>query len=138
MLLHAAQLPIELTNGNDGRGSKWFSSAKLRKKIEAELIADGHRRKPFNVPVVIRLTRILKVRQSLWDVSSWGRGNWKEIEDALVAIGWFHDDGPKFITDIRFVQFVPKTRKEKGEILVEVFDRWEWAKTRKFSGPITL
>lgn len=125
MLLHSAQLPVELTNGNDGRGSKWFSSAKLRKKIEETLRAKGHTRQPFKVPVVIRLTRILAAKQKLWDVSSWGRGSWKEIEDALVCLGWFHDDGPQYITDIRFVQHKPAVRKKLGEILVEVFDKWD-------------
>lgn len=42
-----AVLPIELTNGNDGRGSKWFSSAKTRKQIERNLRVLGHKRKPF-------------------------------------------------------------------------------------------
>ena len=50
------------------------------------------------------ITRILGKGQRLWDSSSIGRGNWKEIEDALVAIGWFHDDGPKWITETRFFQ----------------------------------
>jgi hypothetical protein len=125
MMLHSATLSLELTNGNDGRGSKWFSSAKLRKVIESQLRANGHARStPFQTPVVIRLTRILGQRQQLWDFSSWGRGNWKEIEDALVEIGWFVDDGPKYITDIRFVQFTPKVRRSP-DILVEVFDKWE-------------
>ena len=97
-------LPIELTNGNDGRGNRWFSSAKVRKTIEATLRATGHVRKPFEHPVTVHVTRILGAKQRLWDSSSIGRGNWKEIEDALVAVGWFHDDGPKWITETRFFQ----------------------------------
>jgi hypothetical protein len=105
-------LPIELTNGNDGRGSKWFSSAKLRKGIEANLRAMKLCREPFPVPVEVTVTRILGKKQSLWDSSSIGRGNWKEIEDALVAIGWFHDDSPKYITKTIFEQ--DASRREIG------------------------
>jgi hypothetical protein len=58
-LIHYAELLIELTNGNDGRGGKWFSSAKMRKQIEALLIATGHRREPFDVPVSLLITRVM-------------------------------------------------------------------------------
>lgn len=97
-------LPFELTNGNDGRGSKWFSSAKLRKKFEADLRKMKLTRNPFDHPVNVTVTRILGPKQSLWDSSSIGRGNWKEIEDALVACGWFHDDSPKYIKRTTFEQ----------------------------------
>lgn len=102
--LRATLLPIELTNGNDGRGNKWFSSAKVRKQIEQTLRALRLEREPFNHPVRVHVTRILGKGQRLWDSSSIGRGNWKEIEDALVAVGWFHDDGPQWITETRFFQ----------------------------------
>lgn len=91
-------LPFELTNGNDGRGSKWFSSAKLRKKFEREIRARGLCRVPFPFPVKIEVIRVMGKNQREWDSSSVLRGNWKEIEDALVACGWFTDDSPKFIT----------------------------------------
>ena len=97
-------LPIELTNGNDGRGSKWFSSAKVRKTMEATLRTLGLVRKPFDHPVRVLVVRIVGKGQRLWDHSSTGRGNWKEIEDAMVVCGWFHDDGPKWITEVRFYQ----------------------------------
>ena len=103
-LLFHKILPFELTNGNDGRGSKWFSSAKLRKEFEKNLRLLGYERKPFKTPVIVHVTRILGLGQRLWDSSSIGRGNYKELEDALVAIGWFHDDSPKFITETRFFQ----------------------------------
>jgi hypothetical protein len=103
LLLHKI-LPFELTNGNDGRGSKWFSSAKLRKNFEKNLRLLGYERKPFAMPVLVTVTRILGQGQRLWDSSSIGRGNYKELEDALVAIGWFHDDSPKWITETRFYQ----------------------------------
>lgn len=105
-------IPFELTNGNDGRGSKWFSSAKLRKQIEEELRLRRMVRTPFEFPVTCHVVRILGKGQRLWDTSSIGRGNWKEIEDALVACGWFTDDSPKYITRTTFDQTA--SRKFEG------------------------
>lgn len=114
-------LPIELTNGNDGRGSKWFSSAKVRKKVEQQLRDLGFTRKPFEQQVAVHVTRIIGKNQRLWDSSSIGRGNWKEIEDALVVLGWFHDDSPKWIKETRFFQ--DASRREAGPVIqVEVFE----------------
>ena len=116
----SALLPIELTNGNDGRTKRWFSSAKRRQEYEELLIAHGLRREPLDVPVWVRVTRVLGKGQRLWDYSSGLRGNWKEIEDALVSVGWFHDDGPKWVTAVQFVQ--NKTSRDRGPAtLVEVF-----------------
>jgi hypothetical protein len=112
-------LPFELTNGNDGRGGKWFSSSKLRKKFEKDLRLLGLVRQPFPHPVVVTVTRILGPRQSLWDSSSIGRGNWKEIEDALVACGWFVDDSPKYITRTIFEQDVTN-RGDGPAVLVAI------------------
>lgn len=112
-------LPFELTNGNDGRGSKWFSSAKIRTKFEKTLRQMGLTREPFDRPVTVTVTRILGPRQSLWDSSSIGRGNWKEIEDALVACGWFADDGPKYIHRTTFDQ--DATRRGDGPaVMVQI------------------
>jgi len=120
-LLHYAEFEIELTNGNDGRGGKWFSSAKMRKQIEATLIATGHRRKPFDVPVSLMITRVMAARQRAWDADSWQRGNLKELIDALVVVGWFFDDSPKYIQEVRFRQLAESTRPEKSTTIVEVF-----------------
>tara|TARA_R110000822_G_scaffold17178_5_gene57959 strand:+ start:1964 stop:2341 length:378 start_codon:yes stop_codon:yes gene_type:complete len=120
-LIHSAEFEIELTNGNDGRGSKWFSSAKMRKQIEATLIATGHRRKPFDVPVSLMITRVMAARQRAWDADSWQRGNLKELIDALVVVGWFTDDSPKYIEEVRFRQLAESTRPAKSTTIVEVF-----------------
>ena len=113
-------LPIELTNGNMGRGSKWFSSAKIRKEYEAGLRLQGFSRSPFQFPVRVTVTRVLGKGQRLWDYSSGLRGNYKEIEDSLVAVGWFTDDSPKYITSTDFRQ--DECRKSSGpfiELLIE-------------------
>ena len=122
-LVLSMELPIELTNGNDGRGSKWFSSAKARDKIERDLRLLGLTRTPFENPVIVRVTRMCGKGQRLWDSSSIGRGNWKEIEDALVALGWFTDDGPNYITETQFRQVSQRiSKREKPSIIVEVFE----------------
>lgn len=111
-------LPIELTNGNDGRGYAWQRSAARRKKLAKQLAA--YRREPFSVPVVVEVTRILGKGQRLWDSSSIGRGSYKEVEDTLVELGWFHDDGPKWIVQTIFAQTA--NRREEGpavEIVVK-------------------
>lgn len=115
-ILISEALPIELSNGNDGRGGRWFSSAKLRKEIEATLIDLGHQRRPFDFPVEIHITRILGPRQQLWDADSKLRGNAKELIDALVAVGWFLDDGPKYVTDVTASQ--DKTQRENGPSII--------------------
>lgn len=108
-------IPVELTNGNDGRGSKWFSSAKVRKKMEAKFRHLGMTRTPFQNPVRVTVIRILGRGQRKWDSSSVGRGNYKEIEDALTAIGWWHDDSPKWIENTEFQQ--DDSRRNEGPAL---------------------
>ena len=116
-LLLRCLLPIELTNGNTGRGHKFWASSKTRRDVERLIRSLGLIRKPFDFPVVVRVTRLMGARQRHWDSSSVGRGNWKEIEDALVACGWFHDDSYKWIRATEFVQ-----KKHSGAcVCVEVF-----------------
>ena len=113
-------LPIELTNGNDGRGGKWFKTAKVRKVLESKLRRWGLVREPFDHPVTIRLTRVLGRGQRLWDADSVGRGNSKELIDAMVACGWFTDDSPKYIAHCDFRQD-PSQRENGPAVLFEVF-----------------
>lgn len=97
MLLHSAILPIELTNNNNGRTHHFGKSASNRKKYTRLLTQLGHRRKPFACQVDVVVTRILATNQRLWDSSSVLRGNWKELEDTLVELGWFVDDDTTWI-----------------------------------------
>lgn len=112
MTLHGSILPIDLTNGNDGRGGRWFRSSVRRKAVERDLFILGHSRKPFKQKVDIVVTRILGPGQRLWDADSIGRGSAKELIDALVALGWFHDDGPAHIRHCDYRQ--DATRRDIG------------------------
>jgi hypothetical protein len=116
MKLVSTQLPIELTNGNDGRGGRWFSSAKVRKVIEAKLRELELVREPFVIPVTVHIKRILGAGQRFWDADSILRGNSKELIDALVAVGWFVDDGPKYITEVTASQ--DASQRENGPSVV--------------------
>ena len=98
------KIPFEMTNKNDGQGHHWGKTAQIRKMAEQQLRLLGFERTPFECPVRYVCTRVLGPRQKLWDNSSIGRGNWKQIEDALVNLGWFHDDSPKWITKVEFEQ----------------------------------
>jgi hypothetical protein len=119
--LHLARLPVVLTNGNEGRDKRWYSSAKIRTQIEYMLRLGGHSRpEPFNEPIVLRITRVLARAQKLWDSDSIGRGNAKELVDSLVACNWFRDDSAAYITETRFAQFIPLVREKMGSTIVEV------------------
>jgi hypothetical protein len=112
MFLHSAILPISLTNSNAGRTVHYGASAGRRKKYAKQLGLLGYKRKPFEHPVDIVVTRILGPNQRLMDSSSLLRGNWKEIEDTLVELGWFVDDSPKYIRATLGLQ--DSTRRDIG------------------------
>lgn len=96
-------LPIELTNGNEGRSKHWGSAAKRRKSI-AEVIVATVKVRPVETPTRLTITRILGKGERLYDADSLGRGNAKELIDALVAVGFLPDDGPRHVVECRFVQ----------------------------------
>jgi hypothetical protein len=109
-------LPIELTNGNDGRGGKWFKTAKVRKKLESPNLASKAGPQPVRFRVRIRLTSVLRAIQRLWGANSIGRGNSKELIDALVVCGWFTDDSPKYVKGCDFRQ--DDTMRELGPAIL--------------------
>jgi len=99
-------LPIELTNGNEGR-TKHFGAAAKRRKQYADTFRYmmlAKRLHSYGAPVKVSVVRILGPNEKPWDSSSGLRGNWKEIEDALVAAGVFINDSPNYIVETRFFQ----------------------------------
>lgn len=101
-------LPIKLVNDNTGRSQHWSKASKRKRQYETIVRVLGGRRKPFDVPVGIRLTRVLGPRERLWDADSIGRGSAKELIDSFVACGWLHDDGPKWVTSVEYRQEVDR------------------------------
>ena len=118
-LLKSITLPIRLTNGNGGRGNSFWRTDAERRRLEATLRTLGHVYEPLDYPVELRVTRLIGPRERLWDHSSGLRGNWKELEDSLVACGWFHDDGPEWIAGISFAQ--RKNDRRESAVLIEMF-----------------
>lgn len=96
-LLHADLLPIPLTNANLGQTHSHHRAHRLRRRIVDALRARGYARQPFAVPTGVVVTRILGPGEQLWDSSSVLRGSWKQLEDSLVELGWWPDDGPRYI-----------------------------------------
>jgi len=115
-------LPIKLVNDNIGRSQHWSKAAKRKKLYVSILRILGGKRKPFEHPVSIRLTRILGPHERLWDADSIGRGSAKELIDAFVACGWLVDDGPNQVTSIEFRQEID--RKTKSAVRVEFFSNY--------------
>ena len=117
-LLRKITLPIKLTNNNDGQTRHFGISASHRKKYEKIIRAKFGQQTPFDVPVYIVVVRILGKGQRLWDYSSVLRGNWKQIEDSLVACGFLHDDGPEYVRLVVGIQDASdRTRESCTEVL---------------------
>jgi len=113
------RLPIVLDNKNNWKSRRW-QQAKDRKQFEEILRLGRHERTPFDFLVRIHITRILGKGQRFWDADSVLRGNSKELIDSLVALGWFHDDGKKYIDQVTASQDATQ-RNEGPAVLIEVW-----------------
>ena len=105
-------LPIELTNGNTGRTKHWTEAYKRRREYEATLRLLHPHPRPVRTPVHLTITRVLGRNQRLMDADSLGRGNAKEIIDAIVAVGILPDDGPRHVVEVTYRQ--DDTRRRWG------------------------
>ena len=119
-LRHSAYLRMPLTNGNDGRGTTWFPTAKVRREFAEYLASEKLKRQPFEHPVSLRIVRLIGRKQRRFDEDSLLRGNSKELIDALVEAGWFKDDSPKYILQVLGSQELD--RENGAAIRVEVYD----------------
>ena len=119
-LVLSAILPIVLTNGNDGQQKNWQSTANARKHFQAMFRMWGIKRFPFDFPTRVIWTRILGPHERAWDYTSILRGNAKQIEDALVDMGWWHDDGPEYITQAIGAQIVDR-RQDGPALKIDIY-----------------
>lgn len=111
-------LPVELTNRNDGQGYSWHRTATEKKQLRLQL--NHLKRKPFNFRIDVVLTRILGKGQRFFDPDSIGRGNAKQIVDALTGLGWWVDDSAKHIDKFDYRQ--NGSQRENGpKVLIEIY-----------------
>jgi hypothetical protein len=111
-------LPIELKNRNDGQGYSHWRTVKEKQQIDD--VMSLFRRKPFDVPVFLVITRLIGTKQQPFDTDSLLRGNWKQIQDSMVQAGWFYDDNPTCIRGVYGRQ--DATDRSKGPaIRVQVY-----------------
>lgn len=106
------RIPIELTNRNDGQGHHWSRTAKDKKRIAAILSTLPSPFFGVSFPCSLIVTRILGPGQRLWDNDSILRGNWKQVQDAMVGAGWLEDDDPRYLAET--VGRQDKTRRDEG------------------------
>lgn len=113
-------LPIELTNGNDGRTKHFGRAAARRKQYEHTIRLLHGSPDPIPTPVRLTITRVLGPKQRPFDADSLGRGNAKELIDAIVAAGFLPDDGPRHVLEVTYRQ--DATRRKDGpstEVTIE-------------------
>jgi len=106
------KIPYELTNRNTGRGSHWGNTAREKEEWVRRL---GKLPSPFfgvSFPCALVVTRILGPGQKFWDADSILRGNWKELQDAMVGAGWLEDDDSRYLSDV--IPKQDKTRRSEG------------------------
>lgn len=129
-LLISIELPIKIKNGNDGRGYSFWKAKKFRDDYEAELRVLGHLYDPLDFPVYLRVVRLYSGNESEWDYSSILKGTWKELEDSLVACGWFVDDGPQWILGV----VADQKKSDHSGTLIEIFDGRDEIRRRELRG----
>lgn len=112
-------LPIPLTNDNEGRSKHWSAAHKRRQEYELKIRAAYPKPKPVRTPVRLTVTRVLGKGQRRFDADSLGRGNAKELIDAIVAVGFLPDDGPRHVVEVTYRQD-DKTRPEKSVTVIEM------------------
>lgn len=110
-------LPVKMTNSNDGQGRGWYSSSNERKRIRDRLI-EFRKKTPYGRCDVV-LTRILGKKERLWDSGNILRGNAKQLIDTLVELGWWEDDGPRYIRHLDGRQD-PNRRSEGSCVEIKV------------------
>jgi len=115
------EIPIPLTNNNDGQSRHWSKANQHKQTFAKTLAIMRMKATPPERKQRVTITRILGKGQSLWDADSVLRGNAKQLLDSLVDAGYFVDDSPKYITEVFGKQ--DATRREDGPaIRVEIED----------------
>ena len=98
--LHGFTIPIELQNRNKGQGRHWGGTNTDKRNAVKTLATLPNPFDGIDLPVSLVVTRILGRGQRLWDVDSVLRGNWKQIQDAMVTVGWIAGDDTRYIKHV--------------------------------------
>lgn len=93
----------------------------IRDKFKRHLAFADAIREPLVRPVKLVVTRIIGPGEGEYDYDSIGRGDAKELIDTLVDLGWFENDGPRFIRGVYYDQD-NKQRWAGPAVMVEVFE----------------
>lgn len=97
-------LPVRLTNDNNGQKRHWGRSARRRTELGLQIKAWFPLLKPIPFPVRVSVIRVLGKGDRLWDEDSIGRGNAKQLIDALRKAGMFVNDDPRWIVSVPYSQ----------------------------------
>lgn len=141
ILLGEIEIPMKLKNNNQGQGRHWSGSHKER-AVASQAVAEARVWQPstsesrswvslpewlselerFMVGQKLGLVvwRILGKRERLWDADSVLRGNFKQIQDALIEAGLAEDDSPKYIEWVLGRQD-DSIRDQGSKVLIEVY-----------------
>jgi hypothetical protein len=112
-------IPLPLSNNNAGQTRHWSAANKQKQAFANMLALFRLKGTPPDHKCRVTITRILGKGESLWDADSVLRGNAKQLLDALVDAGYFHDDGPKYIEEVFGKQDATR-RKDGPAIVVEI------------------
>ena len=134
------ELPMKLKNNNQGQGRHWSGSHKERAEA-SQAVAEARvwtpateesrtwqslsewtreRHLGVNEKLGLVVWRILGKRERLWDADSVLRGNYKQIQDALIEAGLAEDDSPKYIEWVLGRQD-DSIREQGSKVLIEVY-----------------
>jgi len=96
------EIPIPLTNNNDGQSRHWSKANQHKQTFAKTLAIMRMKATPPERKQRVTITRILGKGQSLWDADSVLRGNAKQLLDSLVepfntrlALKTFPPDEPR-------------------------------------------
>lgn len=95
---------IDLLSENKTLREHWSKRKKRKRDYGWLLSQQFNKTKPFDHPVKITVTRILGKGQRPFDADNFIGGSWKQVQDAMVDIGWLHDDTTKYVKSVVPVQ----------------------------------
>ena len=139
-LIGEIEIPMKLKNNNQGQGRHWSGSHRER-AVASQAVAEArvwvestdkpYKWKSFSEwrtglaikegqKIGLAVWRILGSRERLWDADSVLRGNYKQIQDALIQAGLAEDDSPKYIEWVIGRQWAG-SREDGPKVSIEVY-----------------